>query len=256
MSERIEEKSLILPALYFINEAGKLNTSEIIKKLTDALSPAGEDAEILAGRSDTKFSQKVRNLMGSHYSSNGMNELTTKSSDGYFSLTGQGKHLLDDNIESINILLNATFGYDGVKAVSGAIQKTSKNRGEKAFIYDENTVIEEGSVKTVSAKRKQRSKKLREAAIAKYTEADGTIKCAVCGFDFRKTYGKLGEGYIAIHHEVPIFQMPSEGTTTFINKAIQNVKPVCPNCHSMIHRNKNKMLSIQELKDIIEKNKD
>ena len=255
MSERIEEKSLILPALFFINEEGELNTSEIIKKLEAALSPTGEDAEILSGRSDTKFSQKVRNLMGSHYSSNGMKELTTKSSDGYFSLTDQGKQLLDDNIESINILLNATFGYDGVKAVSRAIQKTSRNKGEKAFIYDENIVIEEGSVKAVSAKRKQRSKKLREAAIAKYTEADGSIKCAVCGFDFRKTYGELGEGYIAIHHEVPVFQMPSEGTTAFINEAIKHVKPVCLNCHSMIHRNKNKMLSIQELKDIIEMNK-
>ena len=255
MSERIEEKSLILPALYFISKEGKLNTSDIIKRLEAALSPTGEDAEILSGRSDTKFSQKVRNLMGSHYSSNGMKELTIKSSDGYFSLTDIGKQLLEDNIENINLLLNATFGYDGVKAVSKAIQKTSKNKGEKAFIYDENTVIEEGSVKAVSAKRKQRSKKLREAAIAKYTEADGSIKCSVCGFDFRKTYGKLGEGYIAIHHEEPVFQMPSEGTTTFINEAIKHVKPVCPNCHSMIHRNKNKMLSIQELKDIIEKNK-
>lgn len=167
---------MILSALYFINEEGKLNTSEIIKKLEAALSPTGEDAEILSGRSDTKFSQKFRNLMGSHYSSNGMKELTTKSSDGYFSLTDQGKQLLDDNIESINILLNAAFGYDGVKAFSRAIQKTSRNKGEKAFIYDENTVIEEGSVKAVSAKRKQRSKKLREAAIAKYTEADGTTK--------------------------------------------------------------------------------
>ena len=91
MSERIEEKSLILPALFFINEEGKLNTSEIIKKLEAALAPTGEDAEILSGRSDTKFSQKVRNLMGSHYSSNGMKELTVKSNDGYFSLTDQGK---------------------------------------------------------------------------------------------------------------------------------------------------------------------
>ena len=66
MSKRIAEKALILPALYLIKENGSMNTSQIIKALTDALTPTGEDAEILAGRKDTKFSQKVRNLMGSH----------------------------------------------------------------------------------------------------------------------------------------------------------------------------------------------
>ena len=182
MSERIEEKTLILPALYYINEAGKLNTSEIIKKLESFFSPTGEDAEILSGRSDTKFSQKVRNLMGSHYSSNGMKELTTKT-NGYFSLTDEGKKLLNNNIENINILLNTSFGYDGVKTITKAIQKTSKNKSNKVFIYDENTLIEEGTVKAVSAKRKQRSKKLREAAIAKYTNADGSINWVEDGIE-------------------------------------------------------------------------
>lgn len=34
----------------------------LIEKLTNIFDPSGEDLEILDGRSDTKFSQKVRNL--------------------------------------------------------------------------------------------------------------------------------------------------------------------------------------------------
>ncbi len=59
---RIEEKQLILPALYIIWRDGPVSTSKLIEELTAVFHPTGEDAEILAGRNDTKFSQKVRNL--------------------------------------------------------------------------------------------------------------------------------------------------------------------------------------------------
>ena len=38
-------------------------TSDIIARLTELFSPSGQDAEILEGRSDTYFSQKVRNII-------------------------------------------------------------------------------------------------------------------------------------------------------------------------------------------------
>lgn len=40
-----------------------LTTSKLIEKLTLRLGPTGRDAEIAYGRSDTYFSQKVRNLV-------------------------------------------------------------------------------------------------------------------------------------------------------------------------------------------------
>ena len=62
--KRIPEGELIVPAMEIISAApdGKISTSELIKKLEDRFGPKGEDAEILQGRYDTKFSQKVRNL--------------------------------------------------------------------------------------------------------------------------------------------------------------------------------------------------
>ncbi|SLN21740.1 hypothetical protein ROA7450_00790 [Roseovarius albus] len=42
---------------------GTLTTAELITLLEARLSPTGQDAEILDDRSDTYFSQKVRNLV-------------------------------------------------------------------------------------------------------------------------------------------------------------------------------------------------
>lgn len=63
-TKRIKEEDLLIPALYeiYIHD-GKLTTGQLIKVLTEVFSPSGEDAEILFGRKDTRFSQKVRNLV-------------------------------------------------------------------------------------------------------------------------------------------------------------------------------------------------
>ena len=42
---------------------GWIATSDLITELTEIFQPQGEDAEILEGRHDTKFSQIVRNMI-------------------------------------------------------------------------------------------------------------------------------------------------------------------------------------------------
>jgi hypothetical protein len=61
---RIREKDIRIPALRAAaaRTDGYISTSDLIQLLTDEFAPAGEDAEILDGRNDTKFSQIVRNL--------------------------------------------------------------------------------------------------------------------------------------------------------------------------------------------------
>ncbi|WP_169783858.1 hypothetical protein [Campylobacter curvus] len=56
------ESEIAIQALIIIGEHPGIRTSELIEKLMAIMRPSGEDIEILAGRSDTKFSQKVRNL--------------------------------------------------------------------------------------------------------------------------------------------------------------------------------------------------
>lgn len=75
-------------------------------------------------------------------------------------------------------------------------------------------------------------------------------KCAVCGMDFGNVYGPLGEGYIQVHHIVPVSQI---GPDYRIDPE-KDLVPVCPNCHAMLHR-RNPPLSVEELKEILEKRK-
>lgn len=62
---RIKESDTYLPVLELLDDApdGFLRTSDIIRGLEAYFAIQGEDAEILEHRSDTKFSQIVRNIV-------------------------------------------------------------------------------------------------------------------------------------------------------------------------------------------------
>jgi len=64
-TRRISESELIVPTLRLLEAShnGSLGTADLIRRLTDLLAPSGIDADILEGRHDTYFSQKVRNLI-------------------------------------------------------------------------------------------------------------------------------------------------------------------------------------------------
>lgn len=252
MSKRIAENELVLPALYVIYLNKKANTTKIKEVLTDVFNPQGEDAKILAGRKDTKFSQIVRNLMGSHYESNHMSEYTKKDSSKYFSLTAEGLKYVEDNLAFLKYLFKNSFEYDSAIELSSKVFTSKKTK--KVLIYDEDDTITEGKVSTKTAIVKERSQKLRKAAIEHYT-VDGKIVCSVCGFDFKKIYGELGDGYIQMHHENPIYQYSDDGFETYISEAVENMKPLCANCHCMVHRNKGRLISITELKAIMDGSK-
>lgn len=71
--------------------------------------------------------------------------------------------------------------------------------------------------------------------------------CMACGFNFYDTYGEQGRGFIHVHHVVPLYKGENK-----INPQTDLIV-VCPNCHYMIHRKKEKILSLEELKKMIKK---
>ena len=74
---------------------GRLTTTELIEKLESELSPTGNDAEILAGRSDTYFSQKVRNLVSHRNQSTGLSArglATYNADDESWTITPNGRN--------------------------------------------------------------------------------------------------------------------------------------------------------------------
>ena len=96
---RVRESDLVLPALRFMAERkdGFILTTELIGELESLFNPGGRDAEIIEGRSDTFFSQKVRNLIshkkaGNNFIANGYAEHDTKNHG--LRITDEGRALL------------------------------------------------------------------------------------------------------------------------------------------------------------------
>jgi hypothetical protein len=93
MAGRIPESALVMPALECIYDAGgQIGTTDLIRRLEEWFQPEGEDNEILDGRADTKFSQKVRNLKSHKTLEKAGYALEVE--DG-FELTDAGKRLVE-----------------------------------------------------------------------------------------------------------------------------------------------------------------
>lgn len=57
------------------------------------------------------------------------------------------------------------------------------------------------------------------------------VCCAVCGMDFEQLYGVAGHNLIQMHH-LPQFH---EIDSSYRLDAVKHLRPVCPNCHAVIH---------------------
>ncbi|HJF31439.1 MAG TPA: EVE domain-containing protein [Sporosarcina psychrophila] len=96
----------------------------------------------------------------------------------------------------------------------------------------------EGHVKYYYGKRYERDSKNRKLAIKKHG-----LNCYACGFNFEEVYGERGKDFIEVHHIKPLSTL---GEAVEINPDTDLV-PLCANCHRMVHRRKNDVLSVDEL---------
>lgn len=76
--------------------------------------------------------------------------------------------------------------------------------------------------------------------------------CLICGFNFGDFYGEEFKGKIHVHHIKSLAEINGEYEIDPINDLI----PVCPNCHLALHSKVGgEIYSIEELKNIIQKQK-
>jgi len=90
----------------------------------------------------------------------------------------------------------------------------------------------------------ERNPELRTAAI----RIHGTT-CLACGFNFESKYGEHGKDFIEAHHINPV----SRNLEEKIVDPNKDLVVVCSNCHRMIHRNRMKILSLEDLQELIKK---
>ncbi len=107
----------------------------------------------------------------------------------------------------------------------------------------ENQTLSEGSKKQVIVNAYERNPKARQECIKYYG-----AKCFICGFDFKEKYGEIGKGFIHVHHIKPLSEINKE----YEVNPIKDLRPICPNCHSMIHKRK-PAYSLEEIQSFLMK---
>jgi 5-methylcytosine-specific restriction protein A len=103
------------------------------------------------------------------------------------------------------------------------------------------TGLIEGAVRKVAVNAYERNQTARRLCVGHH----GAV-CKVCEFDFERVYGAIGEGFIHVHHIVDLCQI-GEGYQV---DPINDLVPVCPNCHAMLHTRRPAML-VCELREIL-----
>lgn len=99
----------------------------------------------------------------------------------------------------------------------------------------------EGATQRVTINAYERSPEARELCLAKY----GT-NCSICGFSFGATYGEQFDGYIHVHHLRKLAEIGRE----YMIDPITDLRPVCPNCHAVLHFG-NQTFTIEDVKKFL-----
>lgn len=121
---------------------------------------------------------------------------------------------------------------------------TTQSIRHNPFVPTENEMQKaytEGTPNQVIITKYERNPAARKECLGHYG-----FSCFVCDFNFEKTYGEIGREFIHIHH---LEQISTKKATYNVNP-IHDLRPVCPNCHAMIHK-RMPAYSIEEMKEII-----
>jgi 5-methylcytosine-specific restriction protein A len=121
------------------------------------------------------------------------------------------------------------------------VDETEWNSPEKV---EETLGKYEGELSRVQVNKYERNRYNRALCLAYYG-----FECRGCDKVLEEIYGPLGANVIHVHHIVPVSQMGS----SYRLDPIKDLIPLCPNCHTIIHR-ENPPLSLDVLRQLLGKN--
>lgn len=105
--------------------------------------------------------------------------------------------------------------------------------------------VTEGQILYKLHKVRERDRHIIQRKKEQAMDIHGRLYCEACAFDYQRTYGTLGQGYIECHHRTPLATLEAERETTLSDLAL-----VCANCHRMLHRSMSS-LTLEGLRQII-----
>ncbi len=128
---------------------------------------------------------------------------------------------------------NVFYGKTNPKFIDTIIKQLDlawSNRNDELFSEPEMEFLTlEGKLLLKKHIQKERSSTL----IKKFKATLENYNCSVCGFNFEKKYGLIGENYIEAHHIKPIMDIKENEEVS-----IKDLISVCSNCHRMLHKKK------------------
>lgn len=130
---------------------------------------------------------------------------------------------------------------------------TTQKRSSTEEVITDPAASVEGRVRESWSTVRERSRKNRESCLrALPPHLRDAPPCAVCGMTFLGRYGEIGRRFIHVHHIRPAASLDPSGELVV---PADELAPVCPNCHAMLHIGQNagkgEVRSVQELQSIM-----
>ncbi len=209
------------------------NSCATAKQLAEALNYSGFSAASrqigLIGKTISKY---LGIIPSTRYISRG-------ERPAYFSLIGE---YFEDT--GWNMWKELQVALENLNLVSGRRgNKDMELLPVEAFQSGEQQLFKEGKVIQALSNSYERNQEARRKCIEHYGDS-----CYACGFNFGQVYGDTASGFIHVHHKKSLADVREEYQVDPINDLV----PLCPNCHSVVHLKK-PALTIDQLKGLIKK---
>lgn len=152
-----------------------------------------------------------------------------KSAQKYLQLkaNSQSKHD-SDILDFLRKILNKYVPEPDYQSIHKKMDVQNSNLLEEVD-EAEAEVFFEGAVQKITINIYERDRKARQESINHYG-----LSCYICKFNFEERYGDAGKDFIHVHHETPLATI---GKAYKVNP-IKDLKPLCANCHAIIHSRK------------------
>ncbi len=164
---------------------------------------------------------------------------------GIWEANDKGKTYFEKLAKELNLFEKESFQLINSKSYEIIFRMSETEKGRiKSVIEDIDSFRNEearfeGEQKKRLSNYYERNPILRKLAI----EYHG-LDCKGCGFNFSDTYGKRGDNFIEVHHIIPISKLDASKEIDYK----EDMTVLCSNCHRIVHRKKEDLLSVDELK--------